>query len=91
MDGLVLQAARQAVDEFVRDGFVVGVGSGSTVVYAAERLGELVREQNLSLKCIPTSFQSRQVRCGGRYQCARGYVKTDSARVMVGSSLRRTD
>lgn len=55
------QAARQAVDEFVRDGFVVGVGSGSTVVYAAERLGELVREGGLRVKCIPTSFQSRQL------------------------------
>lgn len=49
------------MDEYVRDSFVVGVGSGSTVVYAAERLGELVREQKLRIKCIPTSFQSRQL------------------------------
>lgn len=63
MDGWTggAQAARQAVEEYVRDGFVVGVGSGSTVVYAAERLGELVREQQMTLKCIPTSFQSRQL------------------------------
>ncbi|TMW68265.1 hypothetical protein Poli38472_005733 [Pythium oligandrum] len=54
-------AARQAVDEFVRDGHIVGVGSGSTVVYAAERLGELVREKQLNIKCIPTSFQSKQL------------------------------
>lgn len=50
------------MDEYVRDGFVVGVGSGSTVVYAAERLGELVRERQLRIQCIPTSFQSKQVR-----------------------------
>ncbi|KAJ0392796.1 hypothetical protein P43SY_003726 [Pythium insidiosum] len=54
-------AARQAVDEYVQNGFVVGVGSGSTVVYAAERLGELVREKGLQIKCIPTSFQSKQL------------------------------
>lgn len=50
------------MDEYVKDGFIVGVGSGSTVVYAAERLGELVQQQKLSIKCIPTSFQSKQVR-----------------------------
>ncbi|GAB9474683.1 Ribose 5-phosphate isomerase a [Globisporangium polare] len=54
-------AARQAVDEYVKDGFIVGVGSGSTVVYAAERLGELVQQGKLSIKCIPTSFQSKQL------------------------------
>ncbi|TYZ61810.1 hypothetical protein PybrP1_002292 [[Pythium] brassicae (nom. inval.)] len=54
-------AARQAVDEYVRDGYVVGVGSGSTVVYAAERLGELVRDHQLRIQCIPTSFQSKQL------------------------------
>ncbi|KAI9995010.1 hypothetical protein PInf_011895 [Phytophthora infestans] len=56
------QAARQAVDEYVKSGYVVGVGSGSTVVYAAERLGELVKEKKLTdIKCIPTSFQAKQL------------------------------
>ncbi|CAI5703750.1 unnamed protein product [Peronospora effusa] len=55
-------AARQAVDEYVQSGFVVGIGSGSTVVYAAEHLGELVKEQKLTdIRCIPTSFQSKQL------------------------------
>jgi ribose 5-phosphate isomerase A len=49
------------VDEYVKDGYVVGVGSGSTVVYAAERLGELVREAGVRIKCIPTSFQAKQL------------------------------
>jgi ribose 5-phosphate isomerase A len=31
------------------------------VVYAAERLGQRVREEGLKLVCIPTSFQSRQL------------------------------
>merc|ERR1712130_399089 len=40
----------------------IGVGSGSTVVYAAERLGELYKEGTLKdIVCIPTSFQARQL------------------------------
>ncbi|CAH0473905.1 unnamed protein product [Peronospora belbahrii] len=55
-------AARQAVDEHVQSGFVVGIGSGSTVVYAAEHLGELVQEQKITnITCIPTSFQAKQL------------------------------
>lgn len=54
-------AARAAVDEFVRDGMAVGVGSGSTIVYAIERLGERVREEGLDIVCVPTSFQSEQL------------------------------
>lgn len=57
------------MDEYVTDGAIVGVGSGSTVVYAAERLGELVREQKLNIKCIPTSFQSKQVHSATSCSC----------------------
>ncbi|XP_060908716.1 ribose-5-phosphate isomerase-like, partial [Labrus mixtus] len=39
---------------------VVGVGSGSTIVYAVDRLAERVREQKLNIVCVPTSFQARQ-------------------------------
>jgi hypothetical protein len=54
-------AARRAVDEYVRSGAVVGVGSGSTIVYAVERMGERAREEGLALTCIPTSFQAVEV------------------------------
>lgn len=69
-------AARRAVDEFVKTGMNIGVGSGSTIVYAVQRLAERARDEGLVVKCVPTSFQSRQVRaqrpatapefCGGR-------------------------
>src|SRR5271157_311312 len=55
------KAAFQAVDEYVQDNMIVGVGSGSTVVYAAQRLGERVANENLQIKCVPTSFQSYQL------------------------------
>lgn len=54
-------AAYRAVDEYVKNNSVVGVGSGSTVIYAAERLAQRVKEEKLHLKCIPTSFQARQL------------------------------
>ena len=49
--------ARRAVDELVRDGMVVGLGSGSTAALAVRRLGERVREEGLDILCVPTSYQ----------------------------------
>ncbi|KAG1651880.1 Ribose-5-phosphate isomerase [Nymphon striatum] len=54
-------AAYKAVDNHVQDGNIVGIGSGSTVVYAVKRLAERVTEENLKITCIPTSFQARQL------------------------------
>lgn len=46
---------------FFQDNKVVGIGSGSTVVYAVERLAERVNQENLKIICIPTSFQAKQL------------------------------
>ncbi len=54
-------AARSAVRNHVSSGDVVGVGSGSTIVYAVKMLKELKEQEGLSVKCIPTSFQARQL------------------------------
>lgn len=54
-------AAYKAVDECVRDNIVLGIGSGSTVVYAVERLAERINKEHLNIICIPTSFQARQL------------------------------
>lgn len=53
------QAAYVAVDNNVQNNQVVGVGSGSTIVYAVDRLAWRVREENLNIVCVPTSFQAR--------------------------------
>ena len=50
-------AATAAVDNHVNDGDIIGVGSGSTIVYAVKRLRERVKGENLKIKCVPTSFQ----------------------------------
>ncbi|MFW9901286.1 MAG: ribose 5-phosphate isomerase A, partial [Candidatus Thorarchaeota archaeon] len=54
-------AAIKAVEENIKKNMIVGIGSGSTIVYAVERLGVLNKEKNLNLKCIPSSFQSYQL------------------------------
>lgn len=54
-------AAYTAVDDHVKDAYRVGVGSGSTVVYAVERLAQRVHEEGLKVVCVPTSFQARQL------------------------------
>ncbi|XP_076055560.1 ribose-5-phosphate isomerase [Oratosquilla oratoria] len=57
-------AAFKAVDNHVKDGFKVGIGSGSTVVYAVERLAELVQKKGFKVICVPTSFQARHLITG---------------------------
>ena len=54
-------AAFKAVEENVKKDMILGIGSGSTVVYAVEAIAEINQNNILNLKCIPTSFQSRQL------------------------------
>jgi len=54
-------AAIKAVEENVKKNMIIGIGSGSTVVYAVERLGEINKEKTLNIKCIPSSFQAYQL------------------------------
>ena len=42
-------AARAAVDTFIKNGQRVGIGSGSTVVYAVERIAERVKADKLEV------------------------------------------
>lgn len=49
------KTAGYAAVEYVRDGMVVGLGTGSTVKYFVEGLAEKVREEEFDLTCIPTS------------------------------------
>lgn len=54
-------AAAKAVDEHVRNKLKIGIGSGSTIVYAVQRLAERVKSENLDIICVPTSFQAKQL------------------------------
>ena len=50
-------AARKAV-EYIQDGMVVGLGTGSTAEFAIRALGERVQEEGLEIQCVPTSEAS---------------------------------
>jgi ribose 5-phosphate isomerase A len=51
------KAALEAVTH-VKDGFIVGLGSGSTAAYAIEALGERISREHLNVLGIPTSYQA---------------------------------
>ncbi|XP_073995944.1 ribose-5-phosphate isomerase [Rhodnius prolixus] len=55
------KAAHQAVDEYVKGNMVLGIGSGSTIVFAVDRLAEKVIKENLQIVCVPTSFQAQML------------------------------
>ncbi|XP_067898866.1 ribose-5-phosphate isomerase [Heterodontus francisci] len=55
------KAGYMAVDNHVQDNQVLGIGSGSTIVYAVDRIAKRVRDENLKVVCVPTSFQARQL------------------------------
>ncbi|KAK3595838.1 hypothetical protein CHS0354_014658 [Potamilus streckersoni] len=64
MDGIEAgkkAAAITAVNNHVKTNQVVGIGSGTTIISAVQRLAERVKEEGLKVICIPTSYQARQL------------------------------
>ena len=59
--------AETAVNQYVEDGMIVGLGTGSTAYYAIKRVGELVSD-GYDLTCVATSVQSENLarECGIR-------------------------
>ena len=60
-----MKAALEAV-KHVKDGFIVGLGSGSTTAFAIEAIGEKVKREKLRVMGVPTSYQAflLAVECG---------------------------
>ena len=52
------KAAGESAAGLVKNGMVVGLGTGSTVAWTIKRLGERVREEGLDFLGVPTSFQA---------------------------------
>jgi len=50
-------AALEAV-KHVKDGFVIGLGSGSTAAYAIEAIGDRIKKGELRIYGVPTSYQA---------------------------------
>ncbi|GAA6163843.1 ribose-5-phosphate isomerase RpiA [Pelagimonas sp. KU-00592-HH] len=53
-------AAKKATD-YVEDGMRVGLGTGSTAAWLVKCLGEMVREEGLRIKGVPTSTRTAQL------------------------------
>ena len=50
-------AALEAV-KHVKDGFIVGLGSGSTAAYAIEEIGNRIKHEKIHVLGVPTSYQA---------------------------------
>ncbi|MEE3335662.1 MAG: ribose 5-phosphate isomerase A, partial [Candidatus Latescibacterota bacterium] len=59
-DRLKELAAEKAVS-YVRDGMVVGLGTGSTADFAIRALGERAEQEGLDIQCVPTSDASARL------------------------------
>lgn len=46
--------------DMVKDGMVIGLGTGFTVFFAMERLGERIKTEGLRIAGVPTSHQTAQ-------------------------------
>ncbi len=53
----IKQMAGESAANMITEGMVVGLGTGSTVAYTLEKLGERIRN-GLHILCIPTSIQT---------------------------------
>lgn len=59
MVNLKEQVGTKAVD-FIQDGMIVGLGTGSTVYYLVEALAKKVKNENLSIQCVTTSIRTKE-------------------------------
>ncbi len=57
------EAAARASLDFIKDGYVVGLGTGSTAAYFIQLLGEKVKA-GLRIRGIPTSIRSKELAQG---------------------------
>ena len=54
------QAAAEKSIEFIKDGMILGLGTGSTVFFLINKLAELIK-QGLKVKCVSTSNQTTEL------------------------------
>ncbi len=54
------QLAGEAAVQFIEDGMVVGLGTGSTMKFMVNALGERVKKEHLSIVGVPTSERTKE-------------------------------
>lgn len=53
------KAAGDKAAEYVKDGMVVGLGTGSTAFHVVNAIGKRIKEEGLQIQAIPTSIATR--------------------------------
>lgn len=53
------QQLGEAAAQLVKDGMVVGLGTGSTTAEFIKKLGSRIREEGITVKGVPTSYQAQ--------------------------------
>jgi ribose 5-phosphate isomerase A len=65
MNNIDMDASKKAAGEsavsYVKDGMILGLGTGSTVRYFIEKLGAQIKEQDLDITAVPTSVASEKL------------------------------
>lgn len=72
------RAALEAV-KHVKDGYIIGLGSGSTAAYAINEIGKLTQQKNWQILGVPTSYQAMQLAtdCGIEVTTLQQHPKLD--------------
>ena len=65
---LAKQAAARAAAQLVESGMCVGLGTGSTAAFFVDELIELARSEQLDIRCVATSQETREQALGGALQ-----------------------
>jgi ribose 5-phosphate isomerase A len=61
IDSAKKAAAMLAVEENVKKDMILGIGSGSTIIYVVEKISDFLNIKKSSIICIPTSYQSQEL------------------------------
>jgi ribose 5-phosphate isomerase A len=72
------RAALEAV-KHIKDGYIIGLGSGSTAAYAIEEIGKIIKEKNWRILGVPTSYQAMRLaaQCGIRLTTLQEHPQLD--------------
>ena len=62
------QKAGMAAAQHVKDGYIVGLGSGTTAAYAIEALGERQKQEKIHILGVPSSYQAFQLAVHNKIQ-----------------------
>lgn len=69
-----------AAAQLVENGMICGIGTGSTVAFFIEELGRRIKDENLDIIGVPTSFQSKIL-------CREKGIRTLDLQVCTGLDL----